>query len=264
MSRIASLAMYDAGGAAAAALWGDLSERFAADGIVDVPEDLTVPDDYEANWLEPDLLLAQTCGYPLVHSLRGKVQYVGTPVYAVEGTEGPYYRSALVVRADDPADSLQELRGRRAAFNSGHSQSGYNAFRDAVSRFAADGRFFSSAIPTGSHAASIEAVITDKADIAAIDPVSLALTTPEIRSAIKVIGWTDKAPGLPLITSTATTHDDVNILRRNIGYAFGGTFDSAARSYLKLSGFEVLPEGSYDSILAMEQRALDRSYPLLA
>lgn len=264
MTRTASLAMYDAGGAATAALWDDLQQGLRADGIADVPQDLTVPDDYEAGWLAPDLLLAQTCGYPLVHLLHGQVCYVGTPVYDVEGMEGPYYRSALVVRADDPAESLEDLRGQRAAFNSGHSQSGYNAFRDAVSRFASDGRFFSSAIPTGSHAASVQAIITDKADIAAIDAVSLALMGQKIRNAIKVIGWTDKAPGLPLITSAATTHDDVNILRRNISYAFGDTFGSAARSYLKLSGFEVLPEGSYDSILAMEQRAMDRSYPLLA
>jgi ABC-type phosphate/phosphonate transport system substrate-binding protein len=264
MNRIASLAMYDAGGAAPAALWDTLRGGLEADGIADVPEDLSVPEDYDAAWLDAGLLLAQTCGYPLVHSLHGKVQYLGTPVYDVEGTEGPYYRSALVVRADHPAETLAELRGQRAAFNSGHSQSGYNAFRDAVARFAEDGRFFSSAIPTGSHAASVQAIITDKADIAAIDAVSLALMDEKIRNAIRVIGWTDKAPGLPLITSTATTHDDVNILRRNISYAFGDTFDSAARSYLKLSGFEVLPEGGYDSILAMEQRALDRSYPLLA
>ena len=264
MSRPVSLAMYDAGGAATAALWEGLRAQLAADGISDVPEDLTVPDDYTATWLDPALLLAQTCGYPLMHSLADKVQYVGTPIYDVEGTDGPYYRSALVVRADDPATALEDLRGRRAAYNSGHSQSGYNAFRDAVSRFAENGRFFASAIPTGSHAASLQAIITDNADIAAIDPVSLALEPDEIRKAIKVIGWTDKAPGLPLITSSATSHDDVNILRRNISYAFGDTSPSQARVYLKLIGFEILPEGSYDSILAMEQRALDRSYPLLA
>jgi ABC-type phosphate/phosphonate transport system substrate-binding protein len=264
MTRSVSLAMYEPGGAANAALWDDLRLQLATDGLADLPDDLAVPADYEASWLDPDLLLAQTCGYPLEHSLKGRVQYVGTPIYDVEGTDGPYYRSALVVRAVDPAEELADLRGRRAAYNSGHSQSGYNAFRDAVSRLADNGRFFSSAIPTGSHAASLRAVITDKADIAAIDPVSLSLEPMEIRNGIKTIGWTDRTPGLPLITAAETCHDDVNILRRNIGYAFGDTFPSVARSYLKLTGFEVLPEGSYDTIRAMEQRALDRSYPLLA
>ncbi len=264
MSRTVSLAMYDAGGAATAALWSALGSHLAADGLAGVPEDLIVPDDYEAAWLEPDLLLAQTCGYPLRHALDGKVRYLGTPIYEVEGTDGPYYRSALVVRAGDPAAELADLRGRRAAYNSGHSQSGYNAFREIVSRHADNGRFFSGTLRTGSHAKSLRAVIADKADIAAIDPVSLALESEEIRKAIKVIGWTDAAPGLPLITASATSHDDVNTLRRNISYVFADTLSAPIRSYLKLTGFEVLPEGAYDDILAMEQRALDRSYPLLA
>jgi hypothetical protein len=110
----------------------------------------------------------------------------------------------------------------------------------------------------------LEAVITDKADIAATDSVRPALIAEEIRSAIKIIGWSDRAPGPPLFMSTATSHNDVNILRANISYALGDTFGSAARSYLKPTGFDVLPEGSYDSVLAMEQRALDRSYPLFA
>lgn len=264
MSRPVSLAMYDAGGAATAELWAGLGAMLDADGLADVPEDLVVPADYDAAWLDPELLLAQTCGYPLRHSLEGRVQYVGTPIYDVEGTDGAYYRSALVVRADDPAEDLADLRGRRAAYNSGHSQSGYNAFREAVSRHAENGRFFGEAIRTGSHAQSLRAVIADKADIAAIDPVSLALESEEIRKAIKVIGWTDAAPGLPYITARGTSHDDVNILRRNISYVFAGTLSAPARSYLRLTGFAVLPEGAYDDVLAMEQRALDRSYPLLA
>lgn len=110
----------------------------------------------------------------------------------------------------------------------------------------------------------MRAVITDKADIAAIDPVSLALESEEIRKAIKVIGWSAAAPGLPFITARATPHDDVNILRRNISYVFLDAFSAPARNYLRLTDFEVLPEAAYDEILAMEQRALDRSYPLLA
>jgi hypothetical protein len=54
---------YDAGGGATAALWDDLRARLDADGIADVPQDLTVPADYEAAWLDADLLLSQTCGY---------------------------------------------------------------------------------------------------------------------------------------------------------------------------------------------------------
>ncbi len=256
--------MYEPGGLAAAVLWEGLRQHLESEGIGDLAESLSVPDDYEAAWLDPTLGLSQTCGYPLRHALDGRVRYVGTPVYAVDGTEGPYYRSALVVRADDPATELAELRGRRAAYNSTTSQSGYNAFRDRVAPLARDGRFFSSTIATGSHAASLRAVIADKADIAAIDPVSLALESHEIRMAIKVIGWTGHAPGLPFITAKATSDDDVNRLSAGISNALEDPSLRAPLVYLKLTGFEILPAAAYDSIVRMERRAADLGYALLS
>ncbi len=264
MSRPVSLAMYDAGGAATAALWDDLRARLEADGIDDVPEDLDVPADYEAAWLDPELLLGQTCGYPLRHALDGKVRYVGTPVYETAGTDGPYYRSAIVVRADDEADELAQLAGRRAAYNSLTSQSGYNSFRDLVAPLARDGRFFSAVLETGSHANSLRAVSTDKADVAAIDPVTLALEPAELRNGIKIIGWTDATPGLPYISGCASSDEDVNMLRRNISSALGAAATKPARDYLRLTGFVVLPNTAYDDILTMERRAIDRGYSLLA
>jgi ABC-type phosphate/phosphonate transport system substrate-binding protein len=263
MSRHASLAMYDAGGGATAALWDDLRARLEADGIADVPQDLTVPTDYEAAWLDAELLLSQTCGYPLTHALDGRVRYLGTPVYDTDGTDGPYYRSALVVRAGDPAETLEELRGRRAAYNSVTSQSGYNAFRDAVAPLARDGRFFSAVSATGGHAHSLRAVIADKADIAAIDAISLALEPEEIRNKIKIIGWTAATPGLPYISGSGSSDAEVNTLRANISSAMRATSTKAARDYLKLTDFAVIDLTAYDVVPAMEQRAAALGYPHL-
>jgi len=44
-------------------------------------------------WLREDLLLSQTCGYPLVKALAGRVQLVATPVFSVDGCAGGDYRS---------------------------------------------------------------------------------------------------------------------------------------------------------------------------
>lgn len=264
MSRPVSIAMYEPGGAATAGLWQGLRGHLAAEGFDALPETLAVPDDYEAAWLDPDLLLSQTCGYPLCHGLRGRVRYVGTPVYDTPGTDGPLYRSALIVRADDPATELADLRGRRAAYNSVHSQSGHNAFRDAVAPLAKNGRFFSSAIPTGGHAASLRAVIADKADIAAIDAVSLALEPDAIRSKIKVIGWTNAVPALPFITAASSNDDEVKRLNRGITNALADPVLAAPRAYLKLAGFEILAPTAYDSILDMERRACDLGYGQLS
>lgn len=264
MSRPVSLAMYDAGGLATAVLWQGLREHLASEGVGDLPNDLTTPDDYEASWLDPQLLLAQTCGYPLCHALEGRVRYLGTPVYDVPGTDGANYRSALVVRANDPAAELADLRGRRAAYNSTSSQSGYNAFRDVVAPLARHGRFFADVIATGGHAKSLHALITDKADIAAIDPISLALEADEIRRQIKIIGWSNAVPGLPFITAPSASDDDVKRLNRAITHALADPMLAGPRAYLKLAGYEILPEVAYDSVLAMERRAVEAGYPLLA
>ncbi len=244
-------------------LWLALQHQLSIAGFDDLPAALSQPKNYETAWLDADFLLAQTCGYPLRHVLDGKVRYVGTPIYDVEGTEGPYYRSALVVRANDSAETLEQLRGRRAAFNSGHSQSGYNALRDAASALAENGRFFGSAVATGSHSASLRAVLAGEADIAAIDPVSLTLQPDHIRDAIKIIGRTAATPGLPLITAITTSDDELASLRD----VLGGFLSGAARTEhldFHFAGFEVLAEEAYGSILAMEKRAMDRSYPQLA
>ncbi|MBO9589732.1 PhnD/SsuA/transferrin family substrate-binding protein [Devosia sp.] len=263
MTRAVSLAMYDPGEGAVDRLWDDLRGRLIATGFDELPVTPGGSEDIEATWLDSNLLLAQTCGYPLRRLLDGRVRYVGTPIYAVEGTDGPNYRSAIVVRADDRAGRLEDLRGRRAAYNAVHSQSGYNAFRETVSAYAENGRFFSETFATGSHSASLQSVIGRRADVAAIDPVTLQLQPQDVRDAIKVIGWTAAAPGLPFITVLTISDSDLVKLRAVLADFFGG----AARKdhpEFHFAGFEVLQYEAYDSILAMEQRAIDRSYPRLA
>ena len=83
--------------------------------------------DYASVWREPGLVLSQTCGYPYATALRGRVQLVATPAYRAAGCDGARYCSMLLVRADDPAQALADLRGRRVAFNATDSQSGHNA-----------------------------------------------------------------------------------------------------------------------------------------
>src|SRR5690606_16819606 len=120
----ASLPMYDLPGLEAAtdAWWAGLAAAFRAEGLADVPERLTREDDHAALWTAPDLLFSQTCGYPLTHALAGRVRLVATPVYDCPGCGGGTYRSEILVRADDPARSLADLRQRRAAVNAADSQ----------------------------------------------------------------------------------------------------------------------------------------------
>ena len=76
--RIAALLMYDLPGLEAAndALWRAVATRLTASGIEGVPPELSRTIPVAALWRHPRLLLAQSCGYPLVTSLRRVVKVV--------------------------------------------------------------------------------------------------------------------------------------------------------------------------------------------
>ena len=73
---------------ATATLWGFLSETLMQAGLDEVPPTLDDAVDYHQAWTRPDLLLAQTCGFPYVKHLRGKVKLVATPVYGIRAATG--------------------------------------------------------------------------------------------------------------------------------------------------------------------------------
>src|SRR5215475_14223755 len=174
---VASLAMYDLPEVRAAtdAWWRGLAAAFRREGIAEVPDRLDRATGHHEVCLRPDLLFAQTCGYPLTHALAGRVALVATPCYAAEGCAGASYCSFIVVAGDNPATAIADLRGARCAVNAPDSQSGYSALRAAVAPHARNGRFFSSVVVSGSHVASLQLVAAGATDVAAIDCVTHAL-----------------------------------------------------------------------------------------
>lgn len=171
---LASLGMYDLPELRSAndLLWATLAEHLAAEGV-EAPAALTRGRPLAGVWRDPALLLAQTCGYPLMAELRGSVQLVATPRYLAEGCQGPFYRSAIVVAAGASAQTLEDLRGSRCAVNELNSNSGMNLLRAEISAIAGGREFFGHIRLTGAHAASLEVVARGEADVAAIDCVTL-------------------------------------------------------------------------------------------
>lgn len=265
--RPASLPMYPEAALALATFWAGLRGHLAAAGIVGVPAMLAEPTSLEAHWALPDLLLSQTCGYPLVTSLAGRVRYVATFAYAAPGCAGASYSSALVVRTDDPAAHLAGLRGRRVAVNAPHSHSGCNALRAMVAPLADGGRFFAAHVTTGAHRRSIAAVREGQADLAAIDAVTFELlrrVRPAEIQGLRVLGWSDRAPGLPLITALATTPDELAALRLALRQACDDPALAAARAAVLISDVEVLSDDAYAACARMADAAVAAGYPDLA
>jgi ABC-type phosphate/phosphonate transport system substrate-binding protein len=249
------------------ALWASIAERLVAQGVEAVPERLTRGGALEAIWTDPRLLLAQTCGYPLVASLGERVRVVATPRYGAQGCDGALYRSAIVVRAGDPARDVADLRGRRAAVNDLASNSGMNLFRAEIAPLANGPSFFAAVTITGAHAASVEAVAAGEADVAAIDCITwaqLQRLRPRTTTALRVLSWTTATPGLPLIAAATTDAAVVAALRKALADVAVDPALAAVRAALLLDGFETLPGGDYQAILALERDAIAQGYPTLA
>lgn len=268
--RLASLAMYASPPPLAEAtvtLWGFLGDALKRAGLDEVPATLDDALDYHQAWTRPDLLLAQTCGFPYVKHLRGKVKLVATPVYGQPGCDGPSMRSFIVVARDSAARSLEDLRGARAAINQPGSNSGSNLFRAAVAPLSRNGRFFSSVIETGSHRNSIAAIGAGKADVAAIDCVTYGNVLrfdPGSLAGVRILSETVKGPGLPFITRGDASDEEVGVLRQVLQQAIAEPSLSAARDVLCLKNFTVLSDTDYEPLAELERDAQRLGYSAVA
>lgn len=265
----ASLPMYDLPGlnAATDAWWAGLAEAFRAEGLSDVPDNLTRGGDVLELWTAPDLFFSQTCGYPLTHALAGEAALVATPVYACPGCEGGSYHSEILVRADDGVPGLAGLRGRRAAMNSADSQSGCSALRHAVAALAEGGRFFCEVQESGSHLQSMRLVVEGTADVCAVDTVTyhlIARSQPELVARLRVLAASASAPALPYIARRDVGDDDLARLRAGLARACADPKLADVRRELLIEGVVLRPLADYDRILTLEAEAIAAGYPDLA
>jgi ABC-type phosphate/phosphonate transport system substrate-binding protein len=245
------------------AWWHGLARALRREGI-DAPDALDRRRHYQDVWREPDLLISQTCGYPLMHALAGKVTLLATPCYGAEGCAATDYCSVVIVADNDSATGIDDLRGADCVVNATDSQSGYNALRALVAPLARDGRFFGSVTVTGGHRASIEHVVAGSADVAAIDCVTHALLMrhrPSALAGTRVLCRTAAAPNLPYVTRTNADDDFLARLRGALHRAIADPSLTAARDSLMLTGIAVLPLAAYDRVIEMEAAAVAAGYP---
>ena len=264
---IASLPMYPIFRNDVEVLWSAIADGLRKRGVGQVPDQLLWPlEDLIGHMRRPDLLLGQTCGYPLVKMLSGAVRVVGAFRFTAPGCDGIRYSSTVIARSDDPAQDIIAFRGRRAAYNGTESQSGYNCLRALVAPLADKGRFFGSTLKTGAHQSSMQAVAAGDADVAAIDCISFAhicAVDPVLAKALRVVCLTESVPGLPLVTHKTATDEDVAVLRAVLADVVRDSALAESRARLLIDGFEPIEFEAYAEIAAMEQRAIDAGYPIL-
>ena len=267
--RKAALSMYDLPELQPAndALWAAIVARLRDRNVFDAPDRLTRDVPPEVLWTDPDLVLAQACGFPLATRLDGRVRVVATPRYRAQGCQGTDHRSTVVVRADSPAASLDDLRASRCAINDLASNSGMNLLRAEIAPLARGRAFFKSVVITGSHVASAEAVAEGEADLAALDCITwahLQRWRPGLTARLRVLTWTVRTPGLPLITSLGTSPGQLAALRAALDEVAADPGLREVRQTLLLEGFSLVPGEHYRAALRLQEIANGLGYPHLA
>ncbi|HEV7306587.1 phosphate/phosphite/phosphonate ABC transporter substrate-binding protein [Ensifer sp.] len=253
--------------AASEALWSFLRDDLRSEGFADVPDRLSAHPDLDHVWLHPDLLLAQTCGYPYVQHLRGRVRLVATPAYLHQGCDGPRMCSFVIVPKASPIGTLEDLRGKRAAINGPDSNSGTNLFRATIAPLSLDARFFASVMETGSHVASIDAVASLQADAAAIDCITygnVGRFEPERLANVRILSTTTSTPGLPLVTRAGASDAEIAALRRSLKRSIEEPGLADARNALSLKDFCIVPDEDYEQVAELARFAHRLGYPTLA
>ena len=274
MPRTASLPMYNLPEMRAinAAFWDALATLLPRDGVTDVPDalDFTRPPVPEA--IGPEVLFTQTCGYPLQTIYRSQHTLLGVPQYDAPGCDapeiaGPAHRALVVVRSDDPARALADLRGRVFACNSLHSNSGMNLPRRSLADLAGGKPMFRRVIISGGHPASMALVRDGEADATSIDNLTYTFFAdhrPEAVHGLRVLAETVPSPAIPFVTSSATDPGTVAALRRGLQEVTDDPRHADACRALRLRSI-AMPEGSdYTLLLRYEAEAAALGYRDLA
>ena len=254
---IASLGMYDAPSyrAHVDAWWTGLAFHLRAAGMHEVPDSLNRALPLTEIWQSPALLIAQTCGLPLrlnfgsrdpKHQHSGRpVAVLGRPAYQLAHIQAGHYRAAIIARQP----GLDVLKSIRPVINDPHSHSGRTALSQFIKKSGHQARL-QRPVVSGGHAQSLQYLIDDRADVASIDAVTLALLDryyPGHRQGLHVLDQSDAVAGLPYITARTA---DVETIRQAVEAAFDDPTLAENRHALLMTGWV---SASFDDYAIHEQ-----------
>ena len=232
--------------------WQSIAQQLAQTGIcLDFQRSIIEKDLYQ-HWLNPNLLISQTCGYPLTTVLKNKVKLIGTPVYESQYCSDADYCSLFVVRSTDDAESIDNFKGRIFTFNGTDSQSGFNSVRNYLQERDIDTPFFGENKVSGQHINSIASVANGTADICAVDCVTHALVKryqPHLLENTRILTTTKKTPGLPFITSMNTSDEIIDLVFHAIQKVTQDVSDRNSSTDLLITGIEKISLEKYITMI---------------
>lgn len=200
-----------------------------------------------------DISVVWSCGLLAAKSLesgelRGTVRLA--PVFADRSR--PVYQSLIVTRTDGP-DCMRRAEGRVLAVNERESWSGHHALIELLHRRSLSIDMFRRVVLSGSHVASIRAVLRGEADLAAIDDSLWCWMECDGQTrGLRVIDRTPDWPAPPLVFAEGLASQDAQRLETILRQLEPGRVWG-------LRGFELARSSDYARMLAISRSQTLRS-----
>jgi ABC-type phosphate/phosphonate transport system substrate-binding protein len=201
------------------------------------PASLTRSGDVHARWYDPDCVVTQVCGYPFASLHRNDMHLVGAFALDIPEADGAYYRSVLLSPHERTIGQLVSSDSHAVA-NSADSLSGWLSLLAAT---CGPGVGWPGQVTfTSAHRDSLLALAKGEADIASIDPWTLAFVAaeePELVAPLHRLGLGPRVP-TPAITARRTvTPRQLTDLRRAFHEVLDDEATASARRALYITGF---------------------------
>lgn len=226
------------------------------------PTELSTETDFQ-RVVRGEVDVAFLCGLPYADLRRrhpGALELLAAPVLSGERFERlPVYYSDVIVRADSPFESFDDLRGARWSYNDPDSQSGFNVVRWCLASWGRTQGFFGEVVEAGFHERSIDLVSNGDVDASAIDCQVLAVEMkrrPELRFRLRVIETLGPSPIQPIVASTRLPAQTRRELRDALLSLADDPWTRGHLAYGAMEGFAPVADADYDSIDEMTETAL--------
>jgi ABC-type phosphate/phosphonate transport system substrate-binding protein len=251
---IANARMY-AVNVSVAASWRSLLDWVIARAGIDCEViDYPAPQPLPALWAQPDLGCVLMCGYAIA-SARPPPRVLAAPVPSPARYGGaPVYFTDIVARADSPLRHLPDTFGRRFAFTTEDSQSGYRAPLRLLAPYALarGGKLFESTVgPLLTPRSVVEAVLRNEAEAGPLDSYFHDLLRhhePALAAQLRVVATTGPTP-LPALVGAAALPEAV-AQRLTAALLEVADADELApvRAALLLRGFDAVDAKAYGAL----------------
>lgn len=245
------------------AFWRVVAGELQHRGIDFVPDVLERELHHKEQWVHPQLMFTQACGYDVAVDHAVHLRVVAAPCFMLPGCDAHYYSSYVLVHEDSDYAILSDLRGAMCAINNFTSHSGTNALRAMIAPLSRNGKFFKDVVVSGGHTHSLQLLQNHRVDVVCVDCITFGLLDryrPDALKDVRVLAQTPYAPAPPFVTSMRYGRVFTRKLQKALLNVLNDDANEPIRKDMCIGGVALVDNKIYDRLLEFESVAVEHEY----